>query len=595
MIKPQPQLQPAECADMLRRALALHQSGQLAEAEKLYAAVLAAQPEQFDALHLYGVLMHQRGEHAQALGLIARALKSNARSAPAHSNYGNVLAILNRHEEAVASYDQALALSPDYAEALFNRGNTLIQLGRVDEALASYDKAVACKPRYAEALIGQGNALYALGRFAEALGSFERVLALAPNFAEIHNNCGNALWRLKRPREALARYDAALALKPNYADAHNNRGNALLDLNQTEDALQSVDHALALKPDYPDALVNRGNALHDLGHDGEALASFERAIALNPQLAEAHWNKALLHLSRGEYETGWPGYEWRWRRAGATSRDFAQDQWRGEDIGGKTILLHAEQGFGDVIQFARYIPMVAARGAKIILEVPEALMPLLGGLDGVTAMLRRGESLPPFDLHCPLMSLPLAFGTTLATIPAAVPYLRAPDERMNTWRARLPRTTKPRVGLVWSGKPSHNNDHNRSLALSQLTPLLALAGVEFVSLQRDLRDTDRAVLAKFPAMLRLDEALADFADTTAIIEQLVLVISADTAVAHLAGALGKLVWILLPFVGDWRWLTGRDDSPWYPTARLFRQSALGDWDSVIARLVAELAAMAKRQ
>jgi tetratricopeptide (TPR) repeat protein len=460
------------------------------------------------------VLKHQRGEHAQALGLIARALKSNARSAPAHSNYGNVLAILNRHEEAVASFDKALALSPDYPEALFNRGNTLVQLGRVDEALTSYDKAVACKPRYAEALIGQGNAHYTLGRFGEALGSFERVLALAPNFAEIHSNCNNALWRLKRPRGALARYDAALSLN---ADVHNNRGNALLDLNRTHEALASFERALALKADYRDALVNRGNALHDLGREDEALAGFERAVAPDPELAEAHWNRALLHLSRGDYEKGWPGYEWRWRRAGAAPRDFAQGQWRGEDIGGKTILLHAEQGFGDVIQFVRYIPIVAAKGTKLILQVPDALRPLLSGIEGVAAVLRRGSLLPPFDLHCPLMSLPLAFGTTLATIPAAVPYLRVPDERMNIWRARLPRTPKPRVGLVWSGKPSHNNDHNRSLALAQLAPLLAVPGIEFVSLQRDIRDTDRTMLENLPRLLRIDETLTDFADTAAAI------------------------------------------------------------------------------
>jgi tetratricopeptide (TPR) repeat protein len=556
MAKPKPHIAPAETADALRRALIAHQSGQLPEAEKLYAAVLAAKPDNFDALHLYGVLKHQRGQHADALALIAKALRTNARSAAAHSNYGTVLAVLNRSEEAIASYGQAIAL----------------------------------KPEFTDAMVAQGNTFYALGRFAEALASYRRVLALKPDFAEIHNNCGNTLWCLKRPAEALACYDAALTLKADYAEAHNNRGNALLDLNRTEEALASFERALALKPDYPDALVNRGNALRDLSRDHEALASFERAIALKPHLAEAHWNKALLHLSRGDYKAGWPGYEWRWQRAGARPRDFAQSQWRGEDLRGKTILLHAEQGFGDTIQFARYIPMVAARGAKIILEVPQALMPLLAGIAGVTAMVARGAALPPFDLHCPLMSLAGAFGTRLATIPADMPYLHVPLERIEAWRTRLPKTERLRVGLAWSGKPSHANDHNRSLSLSQLALLLAVPGIEFISLQREYRDADLAALEDFPALRRLDDSLADFADTAAAIAQLDLVIAVDTAVAHLAGALGKPLWLLLPFMVDWRWLIGRKNSLWYPGAKLFRQPKIGDWDSVIARLCGEIAA-----
>jgi tetratricopeptide (TPR) repeat protein len=560
MAKPKPHVKPADTADALRRALGFHQRGNFPQAEELYAAVLETQPDNFDALHLYGVLRHQRGQHAEALASIAKALRTNARSAAAHSNYGAVLAALNRSEEAIASYAQAIALQPDFTDAL----------------------------------VAQANTLYALGRFAEALSGYERVLAIKPDFAEIHNNCGNALWCLRRPREALTRFDAALAHKPDYAEAHNNRGNVLLDLNRAADALASFERALSLNADYPDALVNRGNALRDLNRDDEALESFERAIALMPQPAEAHWNKALLHLSHGDYEQGWPGYEWRWRRAGAAVRGFAQPQWRGEDLTGKTILLHAEQGFGDVIQFARYVPMVAALGARIILEAPDALMPLLASLDGLSATVTRGAPLPAFDLHCPLLSLAGAFGTTLATIPAAIPYLRVPDDRMTAWRALLPRTDRLRVGLVWSGKPSHNNDHNRSIPLSQLVPLLGMPGIIFISLQRDVRDADRPALESSP-LLRLDERLADFADTAAAIAQCDLVIAVDTAVAHLAGALGRPVWLLLPHAGDWRWLMDRDDSPWYASARLFRQPSIGDWNSVIARLAAEIAALSKAQ
>ena len=442
---------------------------------------------------------------------------------------------------------------------------------------------------FINALFGHGNALYALGRFDEALASYERLAALAPGSPEVLNNRGNTLLALRRPADALASYDAALALTPGEPLAHNNRGNALLDLNRAQEALASFDRALALKADYADALVNRGNALQALLRNDEALASFERALLLDPDLADAHWNKGLLHLLLGDFERGWPGYEWRLRRAATPARDFKRPQWRGEDIRGKTILLHAEQGFGDSIQFLRYVPMVAQRGAKIILELPDALVLLVAALDGVTAIVNRDQPRSHFDLHCPLMNLPLAFGTTLATIPPPGDVLRVPAERLDIWRAHLPRNATPRVGIVWSGKPTHGNDHHRSIALAQLAPLLQTPGLEFVSLQREVRAADAATLAKFP-IPRLEEHLTDFADTAAAIAQLDLVIAVDTAVAHLAGTLSKPVWILLPQVPDWRWLMDRDDSPWYPTARLFRQPKTGDWASVIARLQQELRA-----
>ena len=377
------------------------------------------------------------------------------------------------------------------------------------------------------------------------------------------------------------------------AQIHNNRGNALLDLNRLNEALASFDAALARIPNYAAALVNRGNALRSLHRAEEALASFERAIAIEPELAEAHWNKGLLCLSLGDFEAGWRGYEWRWRRDNAPSREFAQPQWRGEDLHGKTILLHAEQGFGDTIQFLRYVPMVAGLGAKIILELPDSLVPLLDTIDGVVAIVSRDQAHPPFDLHCPLLSLAVTFGTTLATIPAPLPNLRAPAERIEKWRARLPRNEAHRIGIVWSGKPTHNNDHNRSIALARLAPLLSMPGFKFISLQSEIRDADLPLLAKLPALLRLEEEIADFADTAAVIAELDLVIAVDTAVAHLAGSLGKPVWILLPYVLDWRWMLDREDSPWYPSARLFRQTVIGDWDSVIARLGQELARAAK--
>jgi hypothetical protein len=322
------------------------------------------------------------------------------------------------------------------------------------------------------------------------------------------------------------------------------------------------------------------------------MASFDRAIALEPNMPEAHWNKALLCLTLGDYERGLEGYEWRWRGATElTSRGFAQPQWRGEDIAGKTVFLHAEQGFGDSIQMLRYLPLVKARAAHVVLELPDPLMPLLGPMADDVTVFNRGTPLPHFDVHCPLMSLPLAFGTRVDTVPQNIPYLRVPAERLEKWRARLPRTDKPRVGLVWSGKPSHKNDHNRSIPLTKLSSLIALPGLSFVSLQREYRDADLPVLAQMP-IARIDEALNDFADTAAAMEQCDLVIAVDTAVAHLAGSLGRPLWVLLSHIQDWRWLRERADSPWYPSARLFRQARDGNWDGVIPVLTRELAAFA---
>lgn len=725
----QPQAKASiDLTDLLRRAAAHHQRGELSQAEALYQEVLDHQPKNFDALHLYGVLMHQRGKPVEALSLIGKALTANAKAPAAHSNHGIVLAVLNRHTEAVTAYERAIALKPDYAEAHNNRGNALralkrtdealsaferaltlkpgyaeahnnrgnalMELDRPDEALASYDRALACRPNYTDALVNRaqclntlkradealadfdkalaldprhaialkergrllhdrgdltaaldcydrslamapddaetharrglalrdlkrfdeafaaydralalkpdfidavvarGNVYYQMGRFDEALAEYDRALVMQPDFAYGLNNRGNALHALGRHCEALTSYQRALTLNPDYTEAYNNRGNALVELNRLDEALEDYDAAIAGKP-FASALVNRGSALRYLGRTDEAMASFDQAIALEPNMPEAHWNKALLCLTLGDYDRGFEGYEWRWRGATElTSRGFPQPQWHGEDIAGKTIFLHAEQGFGDSIQMLRYLPIVKARGARIVLELPDPLMPLLGPMaEGVT-VLNRGTPLPPFDVHCPLMSLPLAFGTRVDTVPANVPYLCAPAERLETWRARLPQGDRPRVGLVWSGKPSHKNDHNRSIPLAKLAPLIAVPGVSFVSLQREYRDADLPTLAQMP-IERIDAALNDFADTAAAMEQCDLVIAVDTAVAHLAGSLGRPLWVLLSHIQDWRWLRERADSPWYPSAQLFRQPRDGNWDGVIDALARELAVFAR--
>jgi tetratricopeptide (TPR) repeat protein len=617
---------------LFAQGMALHQAGRLADAERIYRQILATRPDHFDSLHLLGVIFYQRGDHAEAVRRIDLALKRSPNNFLALNNRGNALTALKHFKEALASYDRAIAARPDYAEAHSNRGNVLKELGRFEEALASYDRALALKPDYAEAHSNRADALNALERFDEALAASERALALRPDLVEAHANRGNALHKLKRFAAALASHDHALRLRPDYAEAHSNRGNTLHEVKRFDEALASYDRALALKPDYAEAHSNRGNALQELRRFDEAVASYDRALALRgdlvaahsnrgnalkelarfdealasygravavrPDFADGHFNEAMCRLLIGDFDRGWEKNEWRWEteqlRAG--KRSFSQPLWRGADaVAGKTMLLHAEQGLGDTIQFGRYAPLVAARGARVILEVQRPLHGLMRTLCDAVQVVAAGDPLPDFDLHCPLLSLPLAFATRLETIPSTTPYLSAHGDKTRAWRQRLGLHEKPRIGLAWAGNPrkelpgANRIDGQRSIALDRLAPLFQVAGCAFFSLQkgddavRQLRDSEwRAQIID-----HTDE-LHDFSDTAALIENLDLVISVDTSVAHLAGALGKPFWLLNRYNTCWRWLLHRADSPWYPTARLFRQDAARAWDPVIARVAAAL-------
>lgn len=518
MTQPRP-AEPDTPADRLAKAASLRRAGDAAQAERLCAQALEADPHDTDALHLLALLRLDQGRPAEALGLVTTALRSKPRSDALHCTHGQVLVALGRREEALASFEWAIALAPAPVEALHRRAR----------------------------------ALSALGRASDALDDLDRLLALDPGHVDALNDRGILLRRLHRPEEALASYARALAVAPHCAEALNNRGAVLLDLRRHE----------------------------------EALASFAAAQALRPDYADAHRNEALARLMLGDFAGGWAKYEWRWK-----DRDdqapLPLPVWDGgAPLAGRTLLLHAEQGLGDTIQFARYAPALAARGAKVVLGVQPALKGLLGSLDGVAAVVSQGDPLPAVDLQYPMASLPLAFATDLASIPRRVPYLKADPARVAHWRERLPGEA-PRVGLAWSGSRTHVNDHNRSLRLRQLAPMLRRGDVCFVGLQQDIREVDAPDLQAAPA-LGFGRAFRDFADTAAVVSQLDLVISVDTSVAHLAGALARPVWVLLPFVPDWRWLLDREDSPWYPTARLFRQPKPGDWANVIERLDAELA------
>jgi hypothetical protein len=440
-----------------------------------------------------------------------------------------------------------------------------------------------------DALSNLGLALQNAGRFEEAIAHYRNALALVPRHPEILYNLGNAFLALDRIIEALASYDEALAANPLHVGARVNRGNTLLRFNRPADALASYDSALSLMPDHPQILTNRGHALRRLDRTQEALASLEAALEKSPDFPEAHFEAALAHLTLGDFKAGWNAYEWRWKTGAFADkrRAFRQPLWLGNaPLAGKTILLHAEQGFGDTIQFIRYTPLLKNSGARVLCEVQPELMSLLAPFDGIE-LVAKGAVLPPFDLHCPLLSLPLAFGTVPATIPAEVPYLSAPAERVAHWRDRLPRGDL-RAGFVWSGSRAHKNDANRSIALSRFEPLFANLPFSCFSLQREMRDADREVLQRLPNLIDLGPELSDFAETAAVISLLDVVVSVDTAVAHLAGALGKPVVILLPHAADFRWMRDRNDTPWYRSAKLVRQPIFGDWAGAIGRLADEL-------
>ncbi|MBI3773666.1 MAG: tetratricopeptide repeat protein [Gammaproteobacteria bacterium] len=565
-------------------AIASHQQGRLQEALAGYQQVLHADPGNFTALHCVGILYGQAGRFDEALAAFTQASVVQPRDFAVHFNRAKALQELKRYEEALACYDKVLLLNPGYADAYNNRGNVLRELRRLDEALASYRRAIELNTNFAEAYHNQGNVLLDLRRHEEALVSFNQAIALAPNNAHAYNSRGLVLLEvLERRDDAVHDFRRAVSIDPDYVEAHYNLGNALKEMRCFEEAKAAFDKAIALNPRFTDAYYSRGVLLSEQQKFEEALSSFNQVVSIQPDHARAHYNIGILNLLLGKFTEGWPEYEWRWKTEPLKShiRQFKQALWLGEQsLVGKTILVHTEQGMGDVIQFSRYLPMLTAMGAKVVLAAPPALASLMQTLPAEVEVVTQWDQLPEFDLHCPILSLPLALKTTLDTIPAHVPYLSADSQKIIKWDERLGVKRMPRVGLVWSGSATHANDRNRSIALRALEPLLRLK-IEYHSLQKEVRPEDQLVMAQFPQLQSHADELHDFSDTAALISVLDLVIAVDTSVAHLAGALGKPVWILLPQVPDFRWLLARNNSLWYPTARLFRQQSAGDWGSVI--------------
>lgn len=544
---------------VLAQAIAFHQQGKLDEAAPLYEAILAASRTEQDALLNYSTLHLQRGNLTEAEALLSRLTTVHPKFAYGHYAHGNVLHALKRYTDASAAYDRALALDPKEPEFYHNYGVNLSAAGQDAEAIAIYNRALRLPNPSA---------------------------ASAFNLGFIHGQ-NNAL------EEAIASYDTALRLNPNYADAHSNRAMILNRQYAFEDALEASDKAIALNPHLANAHNSRGNALFAMGRTKEALEAYYQANALDHGYVDPYWNLAVTHLALGDYPEGWALYECRWQTDAQKHlvQDLPAPLWLGNaPISGKVIYLYYEQGFGDFIQMARYIPLLLERGAIVLLETFPALRRLFEeSFQHPNLRIIAGERpLPRLDYQCPIMSLPLAMGTTLATIPANVPYLKVPEEAQTRWRTKLGPKTRLRVGLAWSGAAHHKNDHNRSIPLEALRAILDLP-FEFHSLQKEIKDSDAPHLG---AVHTHTESLADFTDTAALANEMDLILSVDTSVAHLAGALAKPLWVMLPrYSVDYRWLLNREDSPWYPTARLFRQQRGEQWAEMMPRVAQALSAL----
>jgi tetratricopeptide (TPR) repeat protein len=498
-----------------------------------------------------------------------------------------------RFQDAEFGYRQVLTIEPRHAGALNGLGLLAYQAGRNDAAVELIGNAVRLSPEFAEAHSNFGAALSGLGRFDEAARAFATAIGLKPDYADAHYNLGTVLANLGRMDEAVSAYKTAIRLKPGYADAHANLGAVLEKLSRFEEAVAPLDTAIRLNPGNAGAYCNLGVVLTNLGRFDEALAALHAALRLKPDFAGAHHQEAIVRLLRGDLAAAWPKFEWRWHMGNnlLPSRHFAQPQWRGEDISGRAILLHAEQGLGDAIQFARYAPMLAARGARVILTAERRLLRLLSGLAGVEQLVAFGDRVPAFDVHCPLLSLPGAFGTTLETIPVEIPYLRAEGDLVDKWQSRIG-TADFKIGIAWQGNPNGPMDRGRSIPLACFAPLAEIPGVRLISLQKG---PGLEQLNLLPAGMRV-EILGDdfdsgpdaFIDAAAAMMSLDLIVTSDTSICHLAGALNRPVWVPLKTVPHWVFMLDRQDCPWYPSMRLFRQARRGDWDDVFRRIAAEL-------
>ncbi len=547
-------------------------------------------PDLAEAHNILGIAFYQKDQVEKAIQCWEKAIELKPEYISAYINLGTALGRLKRLDEAIQTFQKAISLNPDQAIPWVNLGNIYKEKDKAEEAVVCFRKSLMIDPNIAEAYINMGSLAVEQGHLDGAVTCYLKAIELNPQSAETYYNLGNVYKDKQESTKAMVYYQKAIEIRHDYPQAYNNLALILQRLGRHEEAIQLFNQALTLNPDLPEVLNNQGNVFKDQKRIDESVELFRKTIGVNPDYPEGHWNLSLALLMSGCFEEGWIEYEWRWKIKGVLSRkDITRPLWNGKQLQGKKILLFAEQGFGDTIQFIRYATLVAERGGRVIVECQPELTSLLSTVEGIEVIIKYGQSLPDFEVQCPLLSLPLIFRTTLSTIPASIPYISLNPEKVREWGDRLSSDKgKYKIGLVWAGKPEHSNDHNRSLSFNELGPLFQIPELSFYSLQKG----PAALQAKNrpPAMNWLDVSgeLHDFTETGALIQNLDLIVSVDTAVAHLAGALGKPVWILLPFSPDWRWLLDREDTPWYPTMRLYRQPVFNDWASVIEAVAARL-------
>jgi len=571
-------------SEKLSAAIAAHQAGEISQAATIYQEILNLKPNHADATHLLGLTEFQQGRHEAAAALIETAIGLNGVVALYHANLGRACMAAGRAKAAAVAYLNALALDRDNAEIHSDLAAAHVDVGDFKAAAESGKRAVELDPSMAQAHFNLGLAEAGCGSTESAIGCFEKTIRLAPNFYDCHFELAKICQETGYLEAAIDHYRSAIAVNPGMVEAHCNQGNVLRELFRLDEAAASYRRALGIDPGIGEIHANLGVTLQEMGLLDAAMEAYDHAVEITPDDPEARRNRAMALLQLGHFKAGWRDFEWRWRTRHflAIRRDWLKPQWRGEPSSGATILVHSEQGFGDCIQFARYLPMVAASGGRVVVECPSVLAGLIGNLAEVVCI---GAPLPAHDFQVPMMSLPGIFKTDFQTMPSGVPYLAPPATTIERWRKKIEFVGGLKVGVAWSGSFYHQRNAWRSPGLKALLPLLALQGIRFYSLQVDNGRDDLVAEGIDEKVVDLSPELSDFSETAAAMINLDLIIAPDTAVAHLAGALARPVWLMLPFASEWRWFTERADSPWYPTMKLFRQSSHGDWSGPVGNMI----------